>query len=367
MAVPLIFGKLLSDKRKLFWFLHSLFWMAHWGMGIFLYPQNTSSPGVFLVHSFDNAIGFSFCLVLRQLYKKMNWYRYSLGSLVPLVVIYSIVCGLFWEYSVQLNNAIFFGESELVKFSSLTYILRRIWYMSYPFIAWSAMYFGYKFWEEWNEQRLRFEQEQASAQRSQLAMLRYQLNPHFLFNTLSSLRGVMRSNLAQAEDMITQISEFLRYSLLNEKEGYVPFSREIEIVKHYLNIEMVRFRDKLSVHYEVDTLAEDFPVPVFLIHPLVENAIKHGMKTSSIPLLVNLKAEISDSTLRIEIRNSGQWIDNTQKTDDNNTGTGLSNTLKRLETSYPGRYKFDIQKGTDFVSVTIIIEGEPRKYGGETL
>jgi LytS/YehU family sensor histidine kinase len=244
-------------------------------------------------------------------------------------------------------------------------VISIIWYRGYPFLLWSTIYFGYKFWEVWNEQKIRTERERLLAQAAQLEMLRYQLNPHFLFNTLSSLRALVRVNIEKAEEMITQISEFLRYSLLEGKNSEVPLSKEIEIVKHYLDIEKVRFGDKLIIDYQIDQLAEDYPVPVFLIHPLIENAIKHGMKSNILPLKIVLKAEVSDGSLNIDVINTGKWIESVPKEDTNNTGTGLKNTLKRLEHAYPNNHTFEILKGENTVHVRMKVKKELERNLGK--
>jgi LytS/YehU family sensor histidine kinase len=246
-------------------------------------------------------------------------------------------------------------------------LISILWFNAYPFLAWSTIYFGYKIREEWNDQKLRAEREKSLAQTAQLEMLRYQLNPHFLFNTLSSLRALLRVNIDKAEEMITQISEFLRYSLLEGKNNEVPLFREIEIVKHYLDIEKVRFSDKLLINYRIEKLAEYYPVPVFLIHPLIENAIKHGMKSSPIPLKISINARVESGNLEIEVYNTGKWIDQQIKNDFENTGTGLKNTRKRLEHAYPDNYTFEIVKENDSVRILIKIRRELEKLNGKKI
>ena len=166
---------------------------------------------------------------------------------------------------------------------------RQLFYQSYPFIAWSVIYVGYKFYKELVIQKQHTEQALLLAKSAQLEMLKYQLNPHFLFNTLSSLRGLIGSEPAKAKDMVTHISEFLRYSLLEGKKNDVPLYKEIEIIEQYLSIEKIRFNEDLIVEFDIAPETKELNIPIFLIHPLVENAIKHGMQTSPLPLRVWIK------------------------------------------------------------------------------
>jgi len=185
-------------------------------------------------------------------------------------------------------------------------------------------------------------------------MLRYQLNPHFLFNTLSSLRALIRRKDNDiAEEMVTKISEFLKYSLLEGEDSKVPLSREIKTINHYFDIEKVRFGNQLIIEYNIDPQTENFLIPVFLIHPLIENAVKHGMKTSPSPLKISLTTKMKDKNLWIEITNSGKWIERDPV--DDTARTGLQNTQKRLILAYPKDHMIEIVKNEDSVCIRIII------------
>jgi len=231
----------------------------------------------------------------------------------------------------------------------------RGYFNSFPIILWSSLYLGYKIWAEWNDQKSQLEQQQTLLKSSQLEMLKYQLNPHFLFNTLSSLRGLINVDPTRAREMVTQISEFLRYSLLEGKNNEVQLIKEIEIIKQYLNIEQVRYDEDLILEYDISPETKDLMIPIFLIHPLVENAVKHGMQSSQLPLIISIRSEIIDRNLQIEVGNSGHWIENDNKGGKNNSGIGLLNIQKRLEHSYPGNHSFEIIKDPEFVKVVIKI------------
>jgi len=221
------------------------------------------------------------------------------------------------------------------------------------FLGWSGLYFGIKFLLEWNEQKEQTQRAYALAQKAQLQMLRYQINPHFLFNSLNSIRALISENKANAKGMITELAEFLRYSLLSENYLEVPLNQEISAIQHYYAIEKRRYESKLTIDFDIDPRANDYPIITFLIHPLVENAIKYGMRTSSLPLKVQVKVSLNGNGLSVAVSNTGHWIE--QLPDNNHpedsTGTGLKNVRHRLASAYPERHKFTIDKSDNEVCV----------------
>ena len=194
------------------------------------------------------------------------------------------------------------------------------------------------------------------AKRSQLQMLRYQLNPHFLFNALNSVRALIEENEEQAKNMITELSEFLRYSLMNNNHADIPLKHEIEALRHYFSIEKKRYEDKLDIDFDIEPEAEDYPVISFLIHPLAENAIKYGMRTSSMPLKIRIKAKVQENRLKLMVCNTGRWLESgNDKNRGQSTGTGLENVKQRLENAFPHHHHFKIHKTRDQVHVLMEI------------
>jgi LytS/YehU family sensor histidine kinase len=182
-------------------------------------------------------------------------------------------------------------------------------------------------------------------------MLRYQINPHFLFNSQNSIRALISENKVNAKGMITELAEFLR---ITPHENYmeVPLNQEIAAIHHYYAIEngaMIQTQHRLRI----DPRANDFPIISFLIHPLVENAIKYGMRTSSMPLKIQVRVDLHSDRLSVSVRNSGHWIEpppETQPSEDS-TGTGLQNVRHRLDSAYPDRHTFIIDKKDDSVCI----------------
>jgi LytS/YehU family sensor histidine kinase len=199
-------------------------------------------------------------------------------------------------------------------------------------------------------------QAEALANHAQLDMLRYQLNPHFLFNALNSIRASIDEDSQRAKRMVTEFSEFLRYSLLNDNSAPVELRQEIEAIKNYLAIEKIRFEDKLDVTFQLEPAAEECRLPGFLIHPLVENAVKHGMTNNSGPLKICIEARIREGRLVVEIANTGRLDAKSPQTNGAGTHIGLRNVRERLAKLYPDKSSFTLRQDGAWIRATIEIE-----------
>jgi len=292
-------------------------------------------------------IGFTLTCLMRVVYKRFVKTPDFLSA-SWIAVACSIALGFVWTYLMMA----FYGATG-TDFNFPTAYARAprdILDYSVTLLAWSALYFGIKFWREWQVEREKALQASALGQKAQLEMLRYQLNPHFLFNALNSVRASVDEDANSAKQMITQLSEFLRYSLLHESAKKIPLREELEAARNYLAIEKIRFEEKLHVEFEIEKAAEDFRVPSFLLNPLVENAIKHGLRTNAKPLKIKISAKVFDNKLQLEVLNSGKLQNSA-----NGNGIGLKNVRERLEKLFGDGGKFDLFQENDFVKARIEI------------
>lgn len=161
----------------------------------------------------------------------------------------------------------------------------------------------------------------------------------------------------RAMTAIEELADFLRYSLTCIKVPDVPLCEEIGTLERYLALEQIRFEEKLSSKVHIDTAAREIRVPGFLLHPILENAIKYGMQTSAMPLQIRLTAERLGSSLRVAIANTGHWAGS----DDDSkararTGLGLQIVKQRLEHLYPGRHEFSCGERNGWVENVIVIQ-----------
>ncbi len=193
------------------------------------------------------------------------------------------------------------------------------------------------------------------AQQAQLQMLRYQLNPHFLFNALNAIRALVLSDAARSRQVVTALSEYLRYSLRTANDLEVSLKEELTSLRSYLDIEKIRFEEDLEVCFEIEPEASGCMVLSVLLQPLVENAIKYGMQTSSMPLRIRLLGTIRDHQLHLEVANTGRWL-TTDKAEGRSTGIGLRNLQQRLDQFYPARHGFAVTEQNGWVKATIDID-----------
>jgi hypothetical protein len=338
-----------------FWPLHIFGWLAF--MIVHYLQMNLAmAPGQF---QWPHLVVFylSFLLFLtiqRYFFLRLPYREYSVLKLILLITVtalfLSTVRSVSAGYCIALLKGTALGYFQSIKYATM---FQSIFTNSMIFIGWSGLYFGIKFLIEWNEQKEQTQKAYTLAQKAQLQMLRYQINPHFLFNSLNSIRALISENKVNAKGMITELAEFLRYSLLSENYMEVPLNQEIAAIHHYYAIEKRRYESKLNIDFAIDPRANDFPIISFLIHPLVENAIKYGMRTSSMPLKIQVRVDLHSDRLSVSVRNSGHWIEpppETQPSEDS-TGTGLQNVRHRLESAYPDRHTFIIDKKDDSVCI----------------
>ena len=226
----------------------------------------------------------------------------------------------------------------------------RILFGSWVFLVWALLYFGVRYWQELFTERIKSKEALILAQNAQLQMLRNQLNPHFLFNSLNSIQGLIYKNQGLADSMISELSEFLRYSLKYNTMVFVPVREELEILKKYLSIEKIRFDERLEYKIDADISLLDHEIPCFIAQPLVENSIKHGLSNNPVGIKILIKVYRSDRYLRIEVANTGSLLSASWT-----PGIGIRNILERLENMYPEKHSFSLSEEEDLVKATIQI------------
>jgi LytS/YehU family sensor histidine kinase len=186
---------------------------------------------------------------------------------------------------------------------------------------------------------------------TELKMLRSQINPHFLFNSLNSISSLTITDPEKARIMVVKLSDFMRYALSRKDEQTVSLRSELENLLLYLDIEKVRFGDKLTTEEHIDTECYDFKIPVMLLQPLYENAVKHGVYESTETVKIFTQAKIVDGFIEIIIRNNYDPAPSIKR----GTGTGLINVTRRLELFYGRRASVQSVKEDGIYTITLYI------------
>ena len=239
------------------------------------------------------------------------------------------------------------------------------------FIAWAAIYHGINYYqllesERSNllsilaankEEQLKRAKAESMAHEAQLKMLRYQLNPHFLFNTLNSISSLVnKRDDSRANEMILQLSDFLRHSLYIDPVEGITLKEELDALNLYLRIEQARFGDRLSIHLDVSSDAEQLHVPSMILQPLVENAIKYAIAPCEEGGEIKISAGLyKDEMIAISVADNGPGFDE-NLIDESSVGVGLRNTRERLNTFYRGNSRFLIDSnGKNGTKISIIV------------
>lgn len=314
---------------------------------------------VLVMNSVQWFSGYCISLYMRSIYLKYNYSSQSIYKVISFVLIVSFLSSLLLFFVVHLI-AVPYNLNNLNKFIDYVFTIRVIANNLTRFLplltTWSLLYFGLKFWIDLQTIRNRAEKSDLLAQSAQLQMLRYQINPHFLFNSFSSLRALIRTNSSKAEEMLTQLSDFYRYTLITRNSNFVPLKDEIEAIKHYAAIEKIRFEDRIEFNFAIHENAKEIFVPTFIIHPLIENAVKHGKSEKGKPLVINVKSALVDDWLVLLVENTGTWSARETTKPKSGTGTGISNLLKRLENSYGSSFSFSTYDEDDMAKVELKIK-----------
>jgi hypothetical protein len=216
-------------------------------------------------------------------------------------------------------------------------------------LAWSAAYFGVLHWLTAQAEAREAAEARHLARDAQLRMLAYQLSPHFLFNALNSVRALVDEDPPRARAVVTELAGFLRYTLDSEPSRWLPLRDELDVVASYLAIEAIRFEERLRVETDVDPAAAGCLVPGLLIHPLVENAVKHGTRGADGVLRLRIAVGRAAGRLQITVANTGRLAASAP------AGIGLANVRGRLERSFPGAHSFGIAERGGWVVAELAV------------
>ena len=207
---------------------------------------------------------------------------------------------------------------------------------------------AFSYYRRYQEGELRASQLEALLSQSQLQALKMQLHPHFLFNTLHSISSLMHRDIEAADKMIARLGDFLRLTLENSGTQEVTLQEELEFLRCYLEIEHIRFQDRLTTHMDIAPQALVTHVPNLILQPIVENAIRHGIAPRSTPGRIEIRAERNNGTLRIQVRDNGPGLPGNPNADNlYKEGLGLANTRARLEQLYGAAHRFDLANDPD--------------------
>ena len=270
---------------------------------------------------------------------KNLWLQDKLNVLWFKIGLSSVILGVIFSLIINSSNWLVFDSSP-------TLISVNDWlFGTFIYFLWNLLYFGYLLFYKARLIEFKNIQLQALNAETELKNLRSQLNPHFMFNAMNSIRALIDENPEQSKLAVTQLSNVLRNSLIHSKKEMVTLKEEMTIVSDYLSLEKIRYEERLSVIKSIDKDTQSFLVPPLLIQTLVENAIKHGVSKFKKGGELEIVSKIEKDYHVIEILNPGVLKNNTKST----THIGIENTRKRLELLYGKNAHFELSQLADRV------------------
>ena len=282
-------------------------------------------------------LGVAMSLVLRAILRRLHAAQRSMAAIVITCVVWSYLLAAVWTAAANVLTipieAMFLGRTS--SYDSVGALFGGTVYNSFTLVAWGFLYLGVKYYLALQLERERALRAETMAAEVKLRALQYQLNPHLFFNTLNAISTlIVEHRNSDAALMIARLGDFLRATLRDDLASQVPLAEELSFAGQYLDIEQVRFGDRLQVTYDVDEDAYRALVPLLLLQPLVENATRHGIARMEGQGTVALSARIVGQLLEVSIENSGPPR---TRADTAVAGIGLANVRERLAVLYGDR------------------------------
>lgn len=335
-------------RRQLYWTCQTVGWAGYLLTELLIYYvfkdgyNNEMLINVGATTLFAIGVTHSYRLIL----KRLNWLQLPLNQSIPRTMI-----------AVLLMAAIMVVISVPLDYFTIPRVRRRIdemggipitylaaWFLNWSknLLLWAVIYHVYQYFSLGKKSEVERVQLESSVRDFEAKILRAQLNPHFMFNSLNSIRALILEDPSKAQASLTQLSNLLRNSLLTDRQKTVSLNEELKTVQDYLSLEKIRYEDRLQVQTNIHSNALTVQVPPMMVQTLVENAVKHGISKPLKGGFISIDAQVEENFLNLTIRNTGKLAQET-----NPDGVGLLNTSQRLLLIYGKTATFQLRQETD--------------------
>ena len=292
--------------------------------------------GIFVI------IGIVFTHIMRYVIIQLNTLQKTVEKQIIqfffVSLVFALLCATFYMQACQILDLLSDNEKRFIDKPFLL-ILNGAFIFFFNIVIWNLIYFIYHYVTKSRKQQLDTLRLEALVKELELQTIKAHINPHFIFNSLNSIRALVDEDPQRARRAVTELSNILRSSMQIEKVEMVPFEKELFIVKDYLALENMRFEDRLKIEYQIDEDTLDQPVPPMMLQTLVENAIKHGISKQINGGVVKIKSDFKDNFHELVVQNTGHLNGGI-----NSEGFGLSSTTNRLSLIYGEKAQFEIKQ-----------------------
>ncbi|MBL4639936.1 MAG: histidine kinase [Kordiimonadaceae bacterium] len=347
-----LFDNLFRSKERIFWAFQVFGWFGYLLVRVSNRMVTVGDVDAVPLYAAVAVFGFILTSYLRLFYRRLKERPFPVILLA--ILIGSAVCGAILSAFATTSIPFFMPGEESYKGLQR---LGNAMFESTVIFAWSVIYFGHHYYKSFLEQKQQVLKATAMAHQAQLKMLRYQLNPHFLFNTLNAISTlVLEKSGKDANRMLTKLSSFLRYTLVNEPTQLVPLQQELHALNLYLDIEKVRFQERLVIEFDIQEKAKLALVPSLILQPLIENVIKYAIAPSIDGGMIMICAKVENKRLLIGLTDNGPGMDDVKNTHSKSgSGVGLANTKERLAQIYGEKHSL-VLKNMEPTGLGVFIE-----------
>ena len=338
----------INKKSQIYWYCQLTGWTFYIVVNsVFFGLSSRSGYREYLVYFLMLPIG----IVISHAYRQLTIRYDVINRPIPRQLLYIVACSfamsvVFFLMILAFSRAFGLALGEL----TVVDVVESVINFAVIFCLWSFIYFGFKYFQNYKQSEINGLKYLAASRESELNNLKAQLNPHFIFNCMNSIRALIDENPSNAKMAVTRLSNILRYTLQMEKAREIPLRNEIDLVKDFLELEKTRYEERLCYFFNVEPETLSLMIPPFIIQSQVENAIKHGISKLPGPGTVNVDVGTRDNFLIIKVSNTG-----TMNGENTSTGVGLINSAQRLKLLYGDKSSMFISGKHDLVVVEINI------------
>ncbi len=334
------------NRKKVYWLCQIIGWTGYLLSDLIMYVLRYGySYGQFVNAFVTIGLGIGITHIYRLTIKRMDWLKLPLAQIIPrtlvavlIMSVVMVVLSIPLEYFTITNVQKRFDEIGGIP---VTFIAGGFLNWTKNLLLWSVIYHVYQYFSLSKKSEIERVQLESSVKDFEAKILRAQLNPHFMFNALNSIRALIYEDPNKAKEAVTQLSSLLRNSLLSDRQKTVCFREELKTVQDYLSLEKIRYEDRLQIQTNISPDTLNVQVPPMMVQTLVENAVKHGISKPLKGGFISIDAQVEKNFLNLTIRNTGK-LETAARPD----GVGLLNTSQRLGLIYGSGATFKIKQET---------------------
>jgi sensor histidine kinase YesM len=337
------------SKSKLYWICQLSGWSVYVLLNlVFFILQSPFKANEILIYLFWLPLGIGITHGFRYSVVKSNLMKVKIYFQIPLVILGSFInASIFYFTEFLLQKALNIEVEEIGVIDMVANVINY----AFVFFFWSLAYFAYHFLMNYTQAEMKTLRWEAAMKEAELNKIKSQLNPHFMFNSMNSIRALIDENPLKAKDAVTQLSNILRNTLMMEKNKLIPFKDEIKIVSDYLNLEKIRYEERLNFTINHNNDVVNFQVPPLLLQTLVENAIKHGISKLPKGGSIEIDSEMKEQFMEIKITNDGKY----DESNISDSGFGLKNSIERLKYLFGNNSSIQITNENNKVITRVLI------------